>query len=267
MPTVLCERDRALLRARRRWRSRVLFLNGSGSTLATMAPLIEVFASHLDVVAYDQTGPGPKCDPSGPLHHGRLRLRRARAHRRRRVVHVSRRRGELRRDGGPGAGGDRSGRGSTAWPSCARRPGAAGERRIRSTSWPAWPRAVGPRSRCRSSIPGSPPSGWRAHPRDRMLVERHGAAGVGRRCPTTSVGVRPSSSKRAATTTSGTGSDGSRARPSWAPGRFDGIAPLGQQRGHRQQDPGCHPPRLRGWPRLLRQDRRALPEVIEFLRS
>ncbi len=44
---------------------RVLFLNGSGSTLAMVAPLIEVFAGRLDVVAYDQRGLGREL-PSPP---------------------------------------------------------------------------------------------------------------------------------------------------------------------------------------------------------
>jgi len=45
---------------------RLLFLNGSGSTLASIAPLIEVFAGHLDVVAHDQRGLGRSAVPLGP---------------------------------------------------------------------------------------------------------------------------------------------------------------------------------------------------------
>jgi pimeloyl-ACP methyl ester carboxylesterase len=45
---------------------RVLFVNGSGSTLANVAPLIEVFAGRFDVVAHDQRGLGRTATPSGP---------------------------------------------------------------------------------------------------------------------------------------------------------------------------------------------------------
>jgi len=44
----------------------VLFLNGSGSTLADVAPFIEVLAGHLDVVAHDQRGLGRSAIPRGP---------------------------------------------------------------------------------------------------------------------------------------------------------------------------------------------------------
>ena len=44
----------------------VLFLNGSGSTLANVAPIIAVFARSLDVVAHDQRGLGRSAVPPGP---------------------------------------------------------------------------------------------------------------------------------------------------------------------------------------------------------
>jgi len=44
----------------------VLFLNGSGSTLAHVAPIIEALARHLDVVAHDQRGLGRSDKPRGP---------------------------------------------------------------------------------------------------------------------------------------------------------------------------------------------------------
>ncbi len=44
----------------------VLFLNGSGSTLATTAPLIDVVAGRLEVVAHDQRGAGRSSVPGGP---------------------------------------------------------------------------------------------------------------------------------------------------------------------------------------------------------
>ncbi len=44
----------------------VLFLNGSGSTLANIAPLIDVLAGRLDVLAHDQRGLGRSAIPAGP---------------------------------------------------------------------------------------------------------------------------------------------------------------------------------------------------------
>jgi 3-oxoadipate enol-lactonase len=46
--------------------ARLLFLNGSGSTLATSALLIAPFAARFDVVAYDQRGLGRTDTPPGP---------------------------------------------------------------------------------------------------------------------------------------------------------------------------------------------------------
>ena len=45
---------------------RLLFLNGSGATLATSAPLIWAFADCCDVVAHDQRGLGLTAIPAGP---------------------------------------------------------------------------------------------------------------------------------------------------------------------------------------------------------
>jgi pimeloyl-ACP methyl ester carboxylesterase len=45
---------------------RLLFLNGSGSTLATSALLIDTFTGEFDVVAHDQRGLGRTSIPAGP---------------------------------------------------------------------------------------------------------------------------------------------------------------------------------------------------------
>ena len=45
---------------------RLLFLNGSGATLATSALLIAPFAAHFEVVAHDQRGLGNSAIPLGP---------------------------------------------------------------------------------------------------------------------------------------------------------------------------------------------------------
>lgn len=44
----------------------VLFLNGSGSTLANVAPLTDVFRGHVDLLAHDQRGLGRSAIPLGP---------------------------------------------------------------------------------------------------------------------------------------------------------------------------------------------------------
>ena len=45
---------------------RVLFLNGSGQTLAGMAPLLGILAGRFDLVAHDQRGLGRTAVPPGP---------------------------------------------------------------------------------------------------------------------------------------------------------------------------------------------------------
>ena len=45
---------------------KLLFCNGSGSTLATSGPLISLFTPHFDVVAHDQRGLGRTSIPEGP---------------------------------------------------------------------------------------------------------------------------------------------------------------------------------------------------------
>jgi pimeloyl-ACP methyl ester carboxylesterase len=44
----------------------LLFLNGSGQTLATVAPLVDVLAGRFDVLAHDQRGLGRTSVPPGP---------------------------------------------------------------------------------------------------------------------------------------------------------------------------------------------------------
>ena len=45
---------------------KLLFCNGSGSTLATSGPLISLFTANFDVVAHDQRGLGRTSIPDGP---------------------------------------------------------------------------------------------------------------------------------------------------------------------------------------------------------
>jgi len=45
---------------------RLLFINGSGATLAQTRPLVDYYAARFDVVAYDQRGLGATSAPAGP---------------------------------------------------------------------------------------------------------------------------------------------------------------------------------------------------------
>lgn len=45
---------------------RLLFLNGSGATLATVAPLVDVYAAQFELLAHDQRGLGRTSIPDGP---------------------------------------------------------------------------------------------------------------------------------------------------------------------------------------------------------
>jgi len=81
----------------------LLFLNGSGSTLARSGMLIDLFAGRFDVVAHDQRGLGRTSVPPGPYsmaEYGRRRGRRARC---RRVGERTGRGRELRGHGRAGA--------------------------------------------------------------------------------------------------------------------------------------------------------------------
>jgi len=54
---------------------RLLFLNGSGSSIATSELLIKVFTNDFDVVVHDQRGLRRQRDPARAVLDGRLRGR------------------------------------------------------------------------------------------------------------------------------------------------------------------------------------------------
>ena len=112
---------------------RLLFFNGSGSSIATSELLIKLFTNDFEVLVHDQRGTRPQRDPGRSVLDGRLRRRRGRVARSRRlgrtrVVGVS--------FGGmvaqefavtcPDA--------SSGWRCCARRRAAPAARRTRCTS-------------------------------------------------------------------------------------------------------------------------------------
>ena len=45
---------------------RLVFINGTGATLATTLPMLDMFAARFDVLAYDQRGLGETIAPEGP---------------------------------------------------------------------------------------------------------------------------------------------------------------------------------------------------------
>ncbi len=203
----------------------VLFLNGSGSTLADVAPLIAGARRTPGRGGPRPTGPGAQRHTSGALHHGGLRHRCPRAPRRGGVAGVPRRRGELRWHGRPGAGRHRSRPRGT--PGVAVHVAGRGGRLVvsRCTNWHGLaPRRRGAESEAAPRLPVLRGMAGDASRRPRARGH-HGEEASRRRCPTRSAAARPNSSRPAAITTSGTGSGVSRARHSWRPAGSTGSPP------------------------------------------
>ena len=45
---------------------RLLFINGTGATLASTLPMFDMFAARFEILAYDQRGLGETVAPDGP---------------------------------------------------------------------------------------------------------------------------------------------------------------------------------------------------------
>jgi len=245
--------------------SRVLFLNGSGVTLATMAPLIGVFASHLDVVAFDQRGLGKSAIPPGPYTMAdyasdALGVIDAVGWSTCRVVGVS-------------FGGMVAQELAVTAPARIDRlallctsPGGGG-----GASYPLHELAgMAPGRRAEISFPlldSRFTAEWLAsHPRDRMLVEARAQRGSGE----VSDDVRRGEAEQL---------EARRRHDVWdrlgritcptfvGAGRFDAIAPLANSRAIVSRVAGATLHVYEGGHLFFAQDRTALPEVIEFLRS
>jgi pimeloyl-ACP methyl ester carboxylesterase len=138
---------------------RLLFLNGSGSTLDSSRALVEIFTTRFDVLAHDQRGLGRSEVPVGPYAMSDYAadagaLVDAVGWESCRVVGVS-------------FGGMVAQELAVSVPGRVERlallctsPGAAGARRSRCTSWRGSPVPSGRRGDGGSSTPGSPTSGW-----------------------------------------------------------------------------------------------------------
>ena len=244
----------------------VLFLNGSGSTLADIAPLVDVVAGHLEVVAHDQRGLGRSAKPRGPYtmadyaadalglldHVGWSTCR---------VVGVS-------------FGGMVAQELAVTAPQRVERlallctsPGGPG-----GSSFPLHELAgLAPERRAEESrrlLDSRFSEEWLAsHPGDRVLVRDHGAARCARRVRTRCAAARLDSSRRAVITTSGTGSVDVTCPTFVAAGRFDGIAPVANSEAIVGAVAGATLHVYEGGHAFFAQDGRALPEIIEFLGS
>ena len=137
---------------------RLLFLNGSGSSIATSELLIQLFTNDFDVLVHDQRGLGLTSVPPGPYSMAGYAADAAAL-----LDHVG---WDRTRVIGVSFGGMVAQELAVTWPerverlaSCARRPVARAVRRIPSTSSRRCPRRSGTASASRSSTLASRPSG------------------------------------------------------------------------------------------------------------
>jgi pimeloyl-ACP methyl ester carboxylesterase len=243
----------------------VLFLNGSGSTLATIAPLLEVMAGHMDVLAHDQRGLGRSAVPRGPYTMAEyaadaLGLIDAIGWSACRVVGVS-------------FGGMVAQELAVTAPGRVERlalmctsPGGEG-----GSSYPLHELAeLSPSRRDEISttlLDSRFSAPWLAtHPGDRMLVETMAR----RRSDDVSEQVRRGEAEQLGAR---------RHHDVWdrlaritcptfvAAGRYDGIAPLANSEAIASRVPGATLHVYEGGHAFFVQDRRALPEIIDFLEA
>jgi 3-oxoadipate enol-lactonase len=243
----------------------VLFLNGSGSTLAHAAPIIDTFARRLDVVAHDQRGLGRSAIPAGPYTMAdyasdALGLLDTVGWSACRVVGVS-------------FGGMVAQELAVTAPARVDRlallctsPGGAG-----GASYPLHElAALSPSRRAgisRQLLDTRFTEEWlAAHPGDRMLADVMAT----RRSATASDDVRRGEAEQLGARRHHDVWDrlGRVRCPTFvAAGRYDGIAPLANSEAIVRQVPGATLHVYEGGHAFFAQDRRAFPEVIDFLSS
>jgi len=241
---------------------RVLFLNGSGATMATSAPLIRTFAKRFDVLAHDQRGIGRStvdaayemCDVAADAlaladHVGWDRFR---------VVGVS-------------FGGMVAQELAVAGPARVERltlmctsPGGAG-----GSSYPLHElSALSPEESAKRRIgllDSRFTAEWLAeHERDRLLVEAMGERTMNDKSPETMLGVRLQLDARSR-------HDVFQRLPRVtcptlvAAGRYDGIAPPRNAEAIAAQVPKAELRMYEGGHAFFYQDPRALTEIVDFL--
>jgi pimeloyl-ACP methyl ester carboxylesterase len=242
----------------------VLFLNGSGTTLATMAPLIDVMARRLEVVAHDQRGLGRTSIPVGPYTMAQYaadalglldELRWATC----RVVGVS-------------FGGMVAQELAVTAPARVERlalactsPGGDG-----GASYPLHELVgLAPRRRAevsRQLLDSRFTEEWlESHPRDRMLVETRAQRGEGVSDEARRGEVEQLEARRHHDVWSRLGHI---TCPTFvAAGRFDGIAPVANSEAIVSRVPDATLHVYEGGHAFFAQDRRALPQIIDFLAS
>ena len=242
---------------------RLLFLNGSGSTLATSALLIKPFTERFDVVAHDQRGLGRTSIPPGPYEMADYAADAAAL-----LDHVG---WESCRVVGVSFGGMVAQELAVTWPGrverlalCCTSPGGRG-----GASFPLQDlAALAPAERAARGVQLLDTrfdAAWlESHPADRGLAEmmaaRRGAPKEGepRRGETEQLGAR--SRHDVCNRLSGV-----TAPTLVACGRYDGIAPLSNGEFIAAQIPKAELHEYEGGHAFFTQDPKALPEIMEFL--
>jgi 3-oxoadipate enol-lactonase len=241
----------------------LLFLNGSGQTLATVSPLLDVIAARLDVVAHDQRGLGRTSVPPGPYtmadyaadatavldHLGWQRCR---------VAGVS-------------FGGMVAQELAVTWPERVDRlallctsPGGAG-----AASYPLHELLDLPADeRAAVSLPlmdrRFTPDWLASHPSDRALVEMLAARNLVPKTPTQLRGEREQlEARRHHDVTDRLGAI--RCPTLVASGRYDGIAPVANGEAIAAGVPNAELRVYEGGHPFFAQDPAALPEILAFL--
>ena len=245
---------------------RLLFVNGSGATIESAAPLIDAFARQFEVVVHDQRGLGRTTVPERQPTMADFASDAAALARPRRLGHGERVRHQLRRDGGPGAGGHvaRAHRSPRAVLHLARRRGrvvvpAGGAGRAAARR--ADRRRGRATSTCASTTRGSPT----------IRATGPSSKSSGRACPhrrpTSSSGASGCRSSPDRATTCGRGWSASR-----PPRSSPAVRTTGSRRGRTARpSPAASPtPELRcyeGGHLFVYQDPQAMPDITEFLRT
>jgi 3-oxoadipate enol-lactonase len=242
----------------------VLFLNGSGSTLAGMGALLDVFAGRADLLAHDQRGLGRTEIPPGPYTMADYAADAAAL-----LDHVG---WERARVVGVSFGGMVAQELAVTWPDRIEKlallctsPGGS------LPSYPLHEFATLPEAdRAARHLPLLDTrfvGDWLAqHDSDRALVEMMATRATGTKSDEVIRGEREQLAARA-------GHDVLDRLPRVtaptlvAAGRFDGIAPLPNSEAIAAAIPGAELRVYEGGHAFFAQDRRALPEVLDFLTS
>jgi len=241
----------------------LLYLNGSGATLATMGPVLDPFAARCDLLAHDQRGLGRTEIPPGPYTMGDYAADAAAL-----LDHVG---WDRCRVVGISFGGMVAQELAVTWPERIERlallctsPGGAG-----LASYPLHELAeLSDEERAATYLPlldtRFTPEWLASHERDRQVAEMLAARRSGSRPSEQARGEREQLLARSRHDV--TDRLGRIACPTLvAGGRYDGIAPPANSEAIAARVPGAELRFYEGGHAFMTQDRTALPEVMDFL--